>query len=114
SIFLDMFGDPAENPKKWDECTFKDVSTVRQGLQIPIANRLKDKVKGSYKYITIQYLNGNKDAEYIHNPKTNVICSEDDVLMTRTGNTGRVISDVKGVFHNNFFLIDFDRELIDK
>ena len=34
--------------------------------------------------------------------------------MTRTGNTGMVITNVDGVFHNNFFLIDFDREKYDK
>lgn len=114
SVFLEMFGDPVTNPKDWDVCTFKDVSTVRQGLQIPISKRLKHKVENSYKYITVQYLNGHKEEEYIQNPKPNVICTKDDILMTRTGNTGMVISNVEGVFHNNFFLIDFNRELFEK
>lgn len=114
SVFLEMFGDPVTNPKGWDVCTFKDVSTVRQGLQIPISKRLKHKVENSYKYITVQYLNGHKEEEYIQNPKPNVICTKDDILMTRTGNTGMVISNVEGVFHNNFFLIDFNRELFEK
>lgn len=34
--------------------------------------------------------------------------------MTRTGNTGRVVTGVSGVFHNNFFRINFDRSKIDK
>jgi type I restriction enzyme S subunit len=34
--------------------------------------------------------------------------------MTRTGNTGQVVTDVKGAFHNNFFKIDFDRSIINK
>ena len=34
--------------------------------------------------------------------------------MTRTGNTGMVVTGVDGVFHNNFFLIDFDRNKYDK
>lgn len=114
SIFLDMFGDPSTNPKGWDVCTFKDVSTVRQGLQIPIAKRLNKKVENSYTYITVQYLNGKKEAEYILNPKSNVICTKDDILMTRTGNTGMVISNAEGVFHNNFFLIDYNRKLLNK
>ena len=29
-------------------------------------------------------------------------CDENDILMTRTGNTGQVVTDVKGAFHNNF------------
>jgi len=28
---------------------------------------------------------------------------KEDILMTRTGNTGIVVTDVEGVFHNNFF-----------
>lgn len=43
-----------------------------------------------------------------------MICNKDDILMTRTGNTGMVITGVDGVFHNNFFLIDFDRKKYDK
>jgi len=43
-----------------------------------------------------------------------VICTKDDVLMTRTGNTGIVVTDVEGVFHNNFFLMDFDKTQIEK
>ena len=34
--------------------------------------------------------------------------------MTRTGNTGIVVSDVEGVFHNNFFKIDYDKKLLHK
>ena len=41
-------------------------------------------------------------------------CTKDDILMTRTGNTGMVVTNVEGVFHNNFFLIDFDRERFEK
>ncbi len=34
--------------------------------------------------------------------------------MTRTGNTGVVVSGVEGVFHNNFFKINYDKGIIDK
>jgi type I restriction enzyme S subunit len=34
--------------------------------------------------------------------------------MTRTGNTGIVVHGVSGVFHNNFFKINFDRKNIDE
>jgi len=34
--------------------------------------------------------------------------------MTRTGNTGIVITDVEGVFHNNFFKINYNKKLITK
>jgi len=102
------------NEKNWKVNTFGDICTVRQGLQIPISKRLTEYEEGCYEYITVQYLHGGKEREYIKDPKTTVICTKDDVLMTRTGNTGMVITGVDGVFHNNFFLIDFDRNKYDK
>jgi len=34
--------------------------------------------------------------------------------MTRTGNTGQVVTDVDGAFHNNFFKINYGRKEINK
>ena len=34
--------------------------------------------------------------------------------MTRTGNTGIVVTDVQGVFHNNFFKIKYPSDLFNK
>ena len=112
--FVEMFGHPDKNEKNWKMNTFGDICTVRQGLQIPISKRLTEYEEGCYEYITVQYLHGGKEREYIKNPKDTVICNKDDILMTRTGNTGMVITGVDGVFHNNFFLIDFDRNKYDK
>jgi type I restriction enzyme S subunit len=94
--------------------TFRDVSFVNQGLQIAIEKRLNQPALNSKKYITIQFLNNGKDVEYINGYSSSVCCKENDVLMTRTGNTGIVVSGVSGVFHNNFFKINFDRKAIDK
>ncbi len=112
--FVELFGHPDKNEKSWKMNTFGDICTVRQGLQIPISKRLTEYEEGCYEYITVQYLHGGKEREYIKNPKNTVICNKDDILMTRTGNTGMVITGVDGVFHNNFFLIDFDRNKYDK
>jgi type I restriction enzyme S subunit len=104
-------------PEEWMVVEFKDICKVRQGLQIAIANRFKEPGHKRYIYITILYLNSNdkeKDAEYIQNPPRSVICRKNDILMTRTGNTGMVITDVDGVFHNNFFLVDYDKKEVDK
>lgn len=114
STFYEMFGDPVVNEKGWETSSFGELSKVRQGLQIPISKRKVTCGEKCYKYITVQYLNGKKEVEYIENPRQSVICTEDDVLMTRTGNTGLVITDVAGVFHNNFFLIDYDKSRINK
>ena len=112
--FVELFGHPDKNEKSWKMNTFGDICTVRQGLQIPISKRFTEYEEGCYEYITVQYLHGGKEREYIKNPKETVICNKDDILMTRTGNTGMVITGVDGVFHNNFFLIDFDRSKYDK
>ena len=93
-------------PKDWDVVNIKDICKVRQGLQIAIENRFKESGSKRYIYITIRYLNSkekDKDVEYIQNPPKSVLCGKNDLLMTRTGNTGMVISNVEGVFHNNFF-----------
>lgn len=112
--FVEMFGNPEANEKEWKMNTFGDICTVRQGLQIPISKRLTQYEDDCYEYITVQYLHGGKEREYIKSPKTSVICTQNDILMTRTGNTGMVVTGVDGVFHNNFFLIDFDRNKYDK
>lgn len=101
-------------PTDWDVKTFKDICWVNQGLQIAIEERLKNPTAKSKKYITIQYLNDGKETEYIDDYSPSVCCVKDDILMTRTGNTGIVISGVEGVFHNNFFKINFDKEQIEK
>jgi type I restriction enzyme S subunit len=101
-------------PEDWEDLTFKDICWVNQGLQINISERLSMPNKDSKVYLTIQYLNEGKTVEYIDKYNSSVCCNEDDVLMTRTGNTGIVISGVNGVFHNNFFKINFDRTKVDK
>ena len=106
-----------EIPKTWNVNKFQDVSNVNQGLQIAISERKKKPGKNRLKYITVQHLNNPKDNRYtyyVENPRDSVVCDKNDILMTRTGNTGEVITNILGVFHNNFFKVDFDRELLNK
>lgn len=113
SQFVEMFGEPLTS-NNYGRVTLDKLTKVNQGLQIPISKRFNEDGKDRYKYITIQYLNGGKQTEYIENPNDRVICKKDDILMTRTGNTGQVITNVEGVFHNNFFKVDYDREKLNK
>ena len=113
SQFVEMFGEPLIS-NNYGRVTLDKLTKVNQGLQIPISKRFVDSGENRYKYITIQYLNGGKQTEYIENPSARVICKKDDILMTRTGNTGQVITNVEGVFHNNFFKVDYDREKLNK
>lgn len=102
--------------KGWNYKTMKEICFVNQGLQISISQREKYKKNNNKIYITIQHLNNIGKNEYIRDKDHNesVVCKKDDILMTRTGNTGNVVTNVEGVFHNNFFKINFDRKKIDK
>ena len=101
-------------PEEWEVARLGEVTKVNQGLQISIANRLTKAVPGAKKYITVQYLNGGKSAEYVLNPNDSVCCEPNDILMTRTGNTGLVVIGASGVYHNNFFKIKTDPHKVDK
>jgi type I restriction enzyme S subunit len=101
-------------PEDWKTKLFREIFKVNQGLQIAIDQRHKHPSPISKKYITIQYLNDGKSTEYINDYSDTVCCNESDILMTRTGNTGMVITNVDGVFHNNFFKINFDRSKLNK
>lgn len=95
-------------PEDWDSLHFSDISKINQGLQIPIEKRFLEPFEGAYFYITNEFLKeGSSKKYYIKNPPESVICNELDILMTRTGNTGTVITGVKGAFHNNFFKIKY-------
>lgn len=101
-------------PESWETSIFKNYCKVRQGLQIAISNRHKEDGENRYKYITVRFIKDYANPEYIESPPASVICNKDDILMTRTGNTGQIVTNEHGVFHNNFFLIDFNRGKINK
>lgn len=66
-------------------------------------------------YITNEFLKDTcSTAYYIENPSPSVLCNNEDILMTRTGNTGIVVTNVSGCFHNNFFKIKYDNHNFSK
>ncbi len=105
----------AEFEGEWKSKKFETLTKINQGLQIAISERYTKKIEESYFYITNEFIKVDSQKEYyILNPPESVLCNENDILMTRTGNTGQVVTDVSGAFHNNFFKIKFDNEQIDK
>ena len=99
----------------WEESKFDKIFNVSQGLQIPINKRFLEPGDDRYFYITNEFLKENNDEKFfIENPSKNVLCNIDDILITRTGNTGIIVSDVEGCFHNNFFKLDYDKNKYDK
>lgn len=94
---------------EWNNKSMSDFTKINQGLQIPISERFYEKTDDNYFYITNEFLRKDSAKSYfIKNPSESVICYEDDILMTRTGNTGQVVTGVHGAFHNNFFKIKYD------
>jgi type I restriction enzyme S subunit len=97
------------------ETKLQTITKVRQGYQIAISERKKEEGSNRFIYITVQYLNNPKKyLEYIENPPEGVICNNNDILFTRTGNTGQIVTDITGVYHNNFFKVAFDNKRITK
>ena len=104
-----------EIPSHWEKPFFGLISNLQQGLQIPFDDRFFEKEEGMFEYITTKSVhNPNDPRQYILNPKKSVVCKRDEILYGRTGNTGEVITNVEGVFHNNFFKIDYDKNKIIK
>jgi len=97
---------------EWGENKLGGITKINQGLQIAIADRQTVPSDDAYFYITNEFLRpGNLKKYYIVNPPKSVICNENDILMTRTGNTGQVVTGVSGAFHNNFFKIKHDNSI---
>lgn len=80
-----------------------DLCHLQQGLQVNKSERLSEKKENSHIYITIDFLKRQETYEYIENPRSSVMCNEEDILVSRTGTVGNIVSGVNGVFHNNFF-----------
>ncbi|MCI5125188.1 MAG: restriction endonuclease subunit S [Candidatus Electrothrix sp. AR5] len=96
---------------EWEQKRLKNLTKINQGLQIAISERYTSPIDGGYFYITNEFLRKNsRTAYYIKNPPESVICNKNDILMTRTGNTGQVVTGVEGAFHNNFFKILYKEE----
>jgi len=93
---------------EWEVKKLEDIVKINQGLQIPISERFTEQVENSFFYITNEFLKeGSLKRYFIKAPTQSVLCDEKDILMTRTGNTGQVVTGVKGAFHNNFFKIKY-------
>lgn len=98
-----------EVPEHWDSLTFRRVTSLQQGLQIAQEARFYEDGFNRYQYITVKSLNYQYHVkEYVENPSCRVICNENEVLLARTGATGLVVTGVSGVFHNNFFKVNFN------
>lgn len=97
---------------EFEKVKLSDLCVVNQGLQIPINKRKLEPGENRYFYITVQFLKGGNENYYIENPQPSVICNKDDILVTRTGSTGKIITGVEGCFHNNFFKVEPNNKVL--
>ena len=104
----------SEIPNMWKEVQFRRVVRLSQGLQIAQSERLDSPADGSYEYITIKSINqgGAAIKEFVIPSNNRVVCYPNDVLMARTGATGQVVTNQYGVFHNNFFKVDYSPSIL--
>jgi type I restriction enzyme S subunit len=50
SVFLEMFGDPATNPKAWKRVPFEELGTNEDSKRVPVKSSDRDGRKGEYPY----------------------------------------------------------------
>lgn len=104
----------SEFKEAWKLSKFEDFTKLSQGLQIAISDRFLEPGKNREFYITNEFLNANSQKSfYIENPPKSVVATKKDILMTRTGNTGKVVTGVNGAFHNNFFKVSYNENKTD-
>ena len=107
-----------EIPINWEFQKLKKIAQFRQGLQIAKVERFSEPAKDRLKLIKVDdFLSERQKPEYITIPsdsRKSVVCTKDDIIVARTGTIGLVLTDVEGVFHNNTFVIDYNKTLFHK
>ena len=99
---------------EYNRVELKELCSLSQGLQIPIAKRFREEGPNRYFYVTVQFLKDSGDKYFIENPPERVKCTSKDILVVRTGNTGQIITGVNGCFHNNFFKVEPNEKIYPK
>lgn len=121
SLFLDMFGDPAKNPKIWPESTLGEVcSSIKDGPHvspkyvddgIPFLS-VNNIIKGYWDFSNVRYISKEDHKEYSKKSKP----EKGDVLYTKGGTTGFAkYIDIDLEFSNwvHLAVLKFDRKILD-
>ncbi len=101
-------------PSNWHYVPIGNVSDFQQGMQIAKSTRLKEGGVNRLPILrTVNYSNAfSEDVEYIELDEQSLIAEADDVILARTGTIGKVLIGYRGVFHNNTFRLNYDKELL--
>lgn len=95
SVFLDMFGDPVTNPKKWQEHVLKDITDIRSGVAKGKKVSLDDSVTLPYMRVAnVQdgYLDLSEIKQIVVSKKDAKKCQlgKGDVLLTEGGDPDKL------------------------
>jgi type I restriction enzyme, S subunit len=102
-------------PTSWQHVPIGNISDFQQGMQLAKSTRLKQGGGNRLPILRIlNYANAfTENVEYIEIDENSLIANELDVILARTGETrGKVLTGYRGVFHNNTFRLNYDKDLI--
>lgn len=98
----------------WSYYPIGNLCEFQQGMQIAKSSRLKQEEENTLPILRIKnYRDGFKtDVEHIRIDKNSLIAEENDLIVTRTGESrGDILTGFRGVFHNNTFRINYDKNI---
>jgi len=101
-------------PIIWKLTAIGNCATFQQGLQIAKATRRTEPSNDVLPILrTVNYENGfSDDIHYALVDDKSIIAEPEDIIISRTGTVGRVLTGYRGVMHNNSFRINYDKRLL--
>jgi type I restriction enzyme S subunit len=100
-----------EIPKSWSLTAIGNLSVYQQGMQIAKSTRREELEDNTLPILrTVNYVNKFlKDVHYAIVDSKAIIAESEDIIISRTGTVGRVLTGFKGIMHNNSFRIIFPK-----
>ena len=101
-------------PTSWMLTAIGNIANFQQGLQIAKSSRGKETDDGVLPILrTVNYENSfTKDVHYAFIDSKSIIAEPEDIVLSRTGTVGRVLTGYRGIMHNNSFRINYDTNVI--
>lgn len=105
-----------ETPEIWCFTAIGNAANFQQGLQIAKSARGLKSDEGVLPILrTVNYENDfKKDVQYAFVDDKSIIAEPEDIILSRTGTVGRVLTGYKGIMHNNSFRINYDKSILIK
>ncbi|MFM7970332.1 restriction endonuclease subunit S [Aeromonas sp. A-5] len=103
-----------EIPSQWKLTAIGNCAAFQQGLQIAKATRRTEPDHDVLPILrTVNYENGfSDDVHYVLVDDKSIIAEQEDIIISRTGTVGRVLTGYRGIMHNNTFRINYDKTVL--